>query len=238
MYPDFHPLISFSIPTGRRYQPGGIALASNLGDSAEYIGNREYQEEDKPRDIDWRSWSRLGIPIVKEYQEEFFCRVALILDTHLSKRAKKNEDFEASLSLAASIADFLSRQEYLVDIFAAGPQIYIMEAGRSLAHFDQILDVVACLEPCKENPFSLIEPIILERMNRLTTLIVLLLDFDEPRRQFLKALSSHGVGLKVVVCNSSIKTLPDFTSVADYKSMTNDIKLVSARDINQGMESL
>lgn len=100
VYPDFTPLDSFFIPTGRHYQPGGIALASELGDCAEYIGSREYQEQDNPRDIDWRSWSRLGFPIVKEYQEEYFCRVALVLDTYLGKNVQKRKDFESSLSHA------------------------------------------------------------------------------------------------------------------------------------------
>lgn len=207
VYPDFTPLDTFSIPTGRRYQPGGIALASELGDCAEYIGSREYQEQDNPRDIDWRSWSRLGFPIVKEYQEEYFCRVALVLDTHLGKKihARKRKDFEASLSHAASIADYLARQEYLIDIFAAGPDIYIMEAGRSLAHLDQILDVLACLEPCSENPFEIIKPALLSRMKNLSTIIVIFLDMDEPRRSFIDQLSAYGIGLKIIVCNSSLK---------------------------------
>lgn len=207
VYPDFLPLDSFSIPSGRRYQPGGIALASELGDCAEYIGSREYQEQDNPRDIDWRSWARLGFPIVKEYQEEYFCRVALVLDTYLGKKItpQKRKDFESSLSQAAAIADYLSRQEYLIDIFAAGPDIYIMEAGRSLAHLDQILDVLACLEPCFQNPFEIIEPILLNRMKNLSTIIVVLLDIDEPRKIFLERLSAYGIGLKILLCNSSLE---------------------------------
>jgi hypothetical protein len=35
------------------------------------------------RRIDFRSWARLGKPVVREYQEEYYCRIALILDTHV-----------------------------------------------------------------------------------------------------------------------------------------------------------
>ena len=235
VYPKFLPIANLHIPTGRRYQPGGVALVSKLGDSTEYIGNREYQVGDKLRDIDWRSWSRLGDPFVREYQEEYFCRVALILDTNLGKKINslKKEDFEASLSLAATISDYLSHQEYLVDIFAAGPQIYIMEAGRSLAYFDQILEVLACLEPCNENPFEIIEPVIAQRIANLTTVIVILLDMDEARRQFLEDLSLKGIGLKVLVCNSKI-TPSDI--IVNRK--TADLQWLTAAQINEGLDSL
>ncbi len=228
--PSYIPLQEFSIPTGRRYQPGGIPLASQIGDSAEYIGNKEYQEGDKLRDIDWRSWARTGVPIVREYQQEYFCRVALVLDTHLGekKTPQKKADFEAALSLSASIADYLSRQEYLVDLFAAGPQIYIMEAGRSLAHFEQIMEVLACLEPCEENPFAIIEPIIADRISRLTTVIVVLLDLDEARQKFLDFLSREKIGKKVFICNSSMQS----------NSAKSSMQILSAQDIKRGIESL
>ncbi|MCP4640848.1 MAG: hypothetical protein GY851_10460, partial [bacterium] len=41
--PDFHPLDEVDVPVGARYQPGGLALTSNVGESPEYIGNREYR---------------------------------------------------------------------------------------------------------------------------------------------------------------------------------------------------
>ena len=49
------------------------------------------------------------------------------------------ESFERAVSVAASVADFMARQEYLVDLFAAGPNLYHLTAGRSLAYLDQIL---------------------------------------------------------------------------------------------------
>src|SRR5512139_2660517 len=67
-YPSFYPLDELPLPMGRRYQPGGIPLASGVGESLEFIGTREYREGDPLRKIHWRSWGRLGKPVVKEYQ--------------------------------------------------------------------------------------------------------------------------------------------------------------------------
>lgn len=61
-------------------------LSSSTGDAIEFVGTRDYREGDPPRNIHWRSWARRGAPVVKEYQEEYFCRIALILDTFLPAR--------------------------------------------------------------------------------------------------------------------------------------------------------
>ena len=75
--PRFTPLARFETPRGRRYQPGGTASAFQLGDSFEFIGNREYREGDPVRAIDWRATARLSRPVVREYREEFLQRVAV-----------------------------------------------------------------------------------------------------------------------------------------------------------------
>jgi len=67
----------------RKYQSGGVALASSIGDSGEFIGLREYRPGDPLRRIHWKSWAKVGKPIVKEYQDEFFVRHALVLDTFI-----------------------------------------------------------------------------------------------------------------------------------------------------------
>ncbi len=86
VYPRFYAMESFQLPLGRRYQPGGIPLASHTGDSLEFLGTREYQPGDPLRYIHWRSWARLGKPVVMEFQEEYFSRIALILDTFVPKK--------------------------------------------------------------------------------------------------------------------------------------------------------
>ena len=59
-------------------------MSSDLGESFEYIGNREYREGDNVRDIDWTATARLNTPIVREYRDEYFLRVGVVLDTHVA----------------------------------------------------------------------------------------------------------------------------------------------------------
>lgn len=207
--PWFSPLLELEVPVGRRYQPGGIALSSNVGDSTEFLGTREFRFGDSVRNIHWRSWARIGKPVVKEFQEEFFCRIALVLDTFIPAEAgaELEDTFEASLSVAAAVADWLSDGEYVIDLFAAGPELYSLQAGRNIAHLENVLDVLACLEPCREAPFETIAPVLLENMASTTTVILVLLDWDEAREGLVRVLRDQGPAIKTILVRDTSPTL-------------------------------
>lgn len=201
VYPRFYSMDEFIVPLGRRYQPGGIPLSSSTGDAVEFIGTRDYRPGDAPKNIHWRSWARRGQPVVKEFQEEYFCRIALILDTFVPRRASAADarGFEAGISYVASVADFFSRSDYIVDILAAGPDIYEVSAGRSLAYLENILDVLACLDPCREPAFATIGPHLFEKLAQITTVVAVLQDWDEERRDFLRRVRVQGAAVRTVI---------------------------------------
>ncbi|HEX5323257.1 MAG TPA: DUF58 domain-containing protein [Capsulimonadaceae bacterium] len=236
VYPRFTRLARLEIPTGRRYQPGGVALASSLGDSYEFIGNREFREGDSLRNIDWRATARLSRLIVREYREEYFHRVAVILDTHVPRRDRyaQREALEQAISLCAAVSDYMAREEYIVDLFAAGPNLYHLTAGRSLAYLDQILDILACIEENPNEPFQTIEPELLEDLEQITTVICVLLDWNETRRAFVHQLRSEGAGIKVIIVRDTPCTIDP---VVD-SDLLGHIPVVSSQDFARGMEEL
>ena len=208
-HPQFWRMQSFEIPVGRRYQPGGIPLSSSVGESIEFVGTRDYRQGDPLRNIHWRSWGRRGRPVVKEYQEEYFCRIAIVLDTFLPDRPRPKEQrgFEAAISVTASIADFFSRSEHVVDLLAAGPDLYEVNAGRSLAYLENILDVLACIEPSPEAPFQTISPPLFERLAQVTTVVAVVLDWDEARESFLRRVRALGTAVRVVIVREGATSL-------------------------------
>ena len=210
VYPRFWSMDRFDIPLGRRYQPGGIPLSSSTGDAIEFVGTRDYRPGDPLRHIHWRSWARRGQPVVKEYQEEYFCRIAIILDTFLPARPSEQDllGFEAGISVVASVADFFSRSEYVVDILAAGPDLYEVSAGRSLAYLENILDVLACLEPCHDPPFQAIGPPLFDKLAQITTVVVVLQDWDAPREAFLRRVHALGTAVRAVIVRDGKTSLP------------------------------
>src|SRR6202008_1442681 len=104
--PAFQTIRHFELPVSRRYQPGGVMMSSGLGHSPEYVGNREYTPGEPARRLDFKAWARTGKPVVREYQEEYYSRIALVLDTFVPGRFRRGQEhpqFEAAVSLTAAI---------------------------------------------------------------------------------------------------------------------------------------
>lgn len=238
VYPHFQPILSLDIPVGRKYQPGGIALTSFLGDSTEFLSTRDFREGDPLRSIHWRSWARTGKPVVKEFQEEYFCRIALLLDTFLPPPRRKGKvdrrAFEAAVSLSAAVADRLAREEYVIDLFAAGPEIYHFQAGRSLAYLENVMDILSCIEPCHEPPFEKIEPVMLEYLENITTTVVVLLDWDERRERMVRVIRDRGSEVKVLL----VRSAPASTDPTAGLDLAGDITVLTPEEVERGVESL
>lgn len=228
--PRFHTIGELDVPGGLRYQPGGVALSSNVGESPEYIGNREYIPGEPIRRLDFRSWARLARPVVREFQEEYYCRVALILDTWIPNRKEPRDGFpqlESAISLAASIADRLSATEHLIDIFAAGPELYVFRAGRQLAHFDNVLEILASVDRCRIDPFARVTPAVADELSSITTAICVFLDWDDSREQLARTIVEAGCRLKLLIVRDGDTSRP-------IDSDVGAVEQISPEQINQG----
>ncbi len=235
VYPRFTRLARFAIPSGRRYQPGGVALTSTQGDSFEFVGNREYRQGDNIRNMDWRATARLQIPILREYREEYFLRVAVVLDTFVAKNApeEEHENFERAISVCAAIGDYMARSDYIVDIFAAGPSLYHLTAGMNVAYLDQILEILASVESRPVEPFETLEPEIMGMLGQITTVICIFTDWSDSRRAFVERLMSEGEGVKVVVVRDTPCTLDP--SDAD---LPDPIPVLTGDQVDHGIEEI
>lgn len=230
--PHFHKAAGIDLPLGTRYQPGGIALTSDIGESPEYIGNRDYVPGEPVRRIDFRAWARTGKPVVREYQEEYYCRIALILDTHVPAGPREPPggftQLEAAISLAASVADVLAGGEYLLDVFAAGPELYVFRSGRHTAHLENVLEILACLDPCRENPFGTVTPALADELQNITTAVAVFLDWDDSRRELARTVYESGCQLKAMFVADSEPAEPiDLPAGCQYS-------LISPQEIRDG----
>lgn len=209
--PAFHPLTSLPLPMSNRYQPGGLAPNLRVGASPEYIGNREYRAGDSPRRLDFRAWARLSRPVVREFQEEYYCRVALVLDTCNPRAAKLPPGgipaMEAAIALTAACAEALSRGDYLIDLFAAGPELHVFRAGQHQAHLDNILDLLAGIEAMPEDPFSTVAPALSMELRQIAAVVFVLLDWDAARERLVRTAVEAGCRVKVLIVREGDTTL-------------------------------
>ena len=209
-----------------RYCPGGVTSAVNVGESPEYIGNREYRSGDSPRRIDCRAWARLGAPAVKEYNEEYFCHVAIVLDTQIhSRKAPGPEgypEFEAAMSLAASLVDSISRSEDIIDVFAAGAELYVFRTGRNTAQFDTLLEVLACLEYSKFDPFESLSSNLVKELGNTSSVVFILMDWNDSREQLVKSALEHGCMVKIILIGEG-KYSKDYRQYGELVGAVYDI---------------
>ncbi len=195
--PRRYAMPDLALPGTRKYQPGGVALASSVGDSEEFVALRDYRPGDPLRRIHWKSLARVGKPVVKEYQAEFFVRHALVLDTFAA--SEPSEAFEEAVSVAASIACSIQTQDALLDLLFVGPEAYCFTAGRGLGDTDRMLEVLAGVRACRDKPFRALHHAVLERRASLSGAICVLLAWDEPRRAFVAQLRALGTPVRIFV---------------------------------------
>ncbi|MFO1475238.1 MAG: DUF58 domain-containing protein [Verrucomicrobiota bacterium] len=195
--PRRYPLPPLALPGLVKYQEGGVALASSVGQSEEFVSLRDYRRGDPIRHIHWRSWAKAGKPIVKEFEDEFFVRHALVLDTFTSD--PWSDAFEEAVSIAASFACTILTQESLLDLLFVGPQAYCFTAGRGLAHTEQILEILASVRPCVNRPFETLSGLVQQQAAAVSGCICVFLEWDEARQDLVRRLRKMGVPVWVLV---------------------------------------
>lgn len=192
-----------SLPLGARYQPGGVALASKTGQALDLLGVRPYRAGDPVRHLHARSWARTGVPVVREYQEEYFTRIGVVVDPAVAEARR----LEAMLSLAAGVVAHLSRGEALIDVLVVGDRVHELTIGRNLGFLDQALDLLACVEPERQrvDPAALVARLG-AHLSRLSCVIVVAPVWD--RGALAERIRGRGVGCVTLVVEGPATTAP------------------------------
>lgn len=195
--PQRFPLPDLALPGTQQYQQGGVALAASVGESEEFVALRDYRAGDPLRHVHWRSSARTGRLVVKEFEDEFFVRHALVLDTFAAPG--QAGAFEDAVSLAASFACTVDTQESLLDLMFVGPQAVCFTTGRGVAHAEQALEILAGVQPCRGKPFLALQALVLQHAVALSGCVCIFLAWDEPRQDMARRLTALGLPLLVLV---------------------------------------
>ncbi len=234
--PKRYILPDLRLPGTRRYQSGGIALTSSVGESEEFISLRDYRPGDSLRRIHWKSWAKIGKPVVKEYQDEFFVRHALVLDTF--QEAEYSEAFEDAVSVASSFACSVRTQESLLDLMFVGPEAYCFTSGRGLAHTDKTLKILASVSPCTDKPFSVLPPLVLNRADILSGCICIFLAWDNERKKLIGQLREFGVPLLVLLITEDNEVQKTDFDLGPMKDTPENFHRLEPGKIQEGLEGL
>ncbi|NJN76073.1 MAG: DUF58 domain-containing protein [Synechococcaceae cyanobacterium RL_1_2] len=223
------------LPGGRQYQVGGVTLASSIGESDEFRSLRDYRPGDPLRKIHWKSWAKVDRPIVREDQDEFFVRHALILDTFQPEAY--SDKLEEAIAIAASIACNHQTQESLLDLMFVGLEAYCFTAGRGVGHTEQMLQILASVKPCTDQHFSCLDPLIAERSDLLSGCICVLMDWDESRQNLVQQLANLKVPTLVLLVSAEGTTIEDY-DLSMVGSLTTKLVVVALDQIEQTLMQL
>jgi len=199
------------IGRGRRHQPGGIQFAGSVGDSREFMHLRDYRPGDSVRHIHWRSWARTGKPVVKEFQDEYFDRQAILLDT----TAPAGPVFEEAVSLAASFVANDRGADALIDLLLVGHKAIHCPSGRGLGSREHMLEVLACATPRPDARFATLRALALEYATRLSSAICVLTAWDPDRQDLVRTLRRLDVPTLVLVVIAADAATPAVSCMAD-----------------------
>lgn len=181
----------------RKYHRGGIVAAQKQGDSNEFLSLREYVHGDPIKHIDWKSTARTGSTIVKQYRDEYFSRYGLILDSFTDRQF--SVIFEEAVSVAGSILMAQDNVNAILDLLFVGDECVSCTTGSGLEGQRRMLELLASVTTCQEKSFADLSGLVKSHASLLSGVVVVLIDFDEERRQLLHYLNTHNVPVKTLL---------------------------------------
>ena len=204
--PKRYPIPPLSWISERHFHRGGLALATTVGDSEEFIGLREYRPGDPLRHIHWRSFAKRGAPVVKEHQDEYFDRHALLIDTFLDDADPA--DFETVISIAASFIQSERPSDSILDLVFIEEKVWRLTTGRGLSNTRQILLQLADLQPTASDDFSAVTAYLERYLDRLASVILVGTTWDSRRQEFVDELRSRNLRCLALIAQDPARSSP------------------------------
>lgn len=231
--PKIYPLPSFFFHGSRKYQQGGIAAALKSGDSTEFMGLREYRHGDPVKHIDWKSSARSGQTVVREYQDEYFSRYGLVLDT-FSLRSH-SEVFEEAVSVAASVLTASSNGDVVLDLMFVGPESVISSSGQGIAEQHHMLKLLASVSTCRDKPFSELASLLKGHIKLLSGLVIILIDMDRERKELLDLLTTLKISFTAMMV---VDNKEEGREKLASEKVDTPVTLLTAGHIEEGLNQL
>lgn len=214
----------------RKYQAGGVSLANSVGNSSEFMALRDYQHGDPLNKIHWKSFAKHGKLIVKDYQDEYFVRRALLLDTFMANA--EVELFEAAVSVAASLALVEEQNEALLDLMFVGDQTYCFTSGRGVNHLPHLQEILASVQGSDKDTFLQLQQAVLSRVGQCSSFVCVLMHWDEARQQLIKNLTAHALPVAVFLLHdgslsrAQCPNLPEFFYLLNYQNLAAELAVI------------
>ena len=200
--PKRYRLPQIIMPGSAAFRIGGEETSNAIGSAGEFVGLREYRPGDPLRQIHWKSWAHTGRPMVKELEDTFFPRYALVLDTFAG--SADESVFEEMVSVAASFIAGLDRSESLLDLMFIAGDAHTVTAGRGMERAEKLMEVLAGVSMEDEPHLEMLSRTVIRHREKMTSCLLILNGWDERRANFVRSLLKAAIPcVPLVVGNGS-----------------------------------
>lgn len=218
------------LPSSRQFHAGGIHLASSIGNCDEFMALRPYRPGDPMRNIHWRSFARTNDLIIKEFQDEYFVRHALLVDT--CSTPGNELIFEACISIAASYIVSMKNVESVFDLLLMGGQSHAFSWGRGLGSMEKMIEILACAEPFENGTVQDLLPVLESTIHQLSSTICIFPDWQPAHQTIYQCLKTAAIPVHILVLTENKAKMEEkiFNHAVHLKE---DIQVISCHDIEQ-----
>lgn len=193
---------SFKLDGGRHFQPGGINASWSIGESDEFVSLRDYRDGDSVKKIHWASSAKRNKPVVREYQDEYFVRLALVLDTSNAK----SDILEETISVAASFLLALDNADSMLDLIYLADKAEIFTSGRGTSQVNAQLEALATLGFSSLSVEKLSQAVA-SHVRLISGCILVLSNWSDEHQKMIQALRSANVSIEVFIITDNEKSL-------------------------------
>jgi uncharacterized protein (DUF58 family) len=163
------------------------------------VVTREYRRGDDLRRVHWRATAHYGELMVRREEQPWGNRAVLLVDTRRGAHRGDGptSSFETAVSAAASIAIFLGRAGFRIDVITdTGQRLTDTDDGRINTHEEIVLDAFAELEESGNRTIRTASNALREAGDGLTVAVLGALTVEEASEL---ARARHGAGSAVAV---------------------------------------
>ena len=157
------------------FAPGPAATIGAIHQQ-EYHGLRDYRPGDSPRWIHWRTSARIGLPMVKEFEQKSDQDLALLIDPWQPRSKvtpEQREAVEKAVRFAATVClDTCRRQGRRLLLGWTGPTPGLRLGPASVKLLHELLDQLAVMRPAAEGQLSALLDLMPPQMLREALLVI------------------------------------------------------------------
>ena len=95
-------------------------------------------------------------------------------------------------------------QDSLLDLMFVGTDAYRFTSGRGFAKAENMLEILACCQPCPERSFNKLGELLSRHVEDTSGLILVLLDWDDKRKALVRQLQTADIPVVVFIINETL----------------------------------